>query len=300
MRLTAASASSASAAGQSQKHPLQAVHCSRSHAQQDCFSAYCLQPSWKTSMGCSYSCLPPLPVLTSHTRTEYAACDQQGLASSNYRAVCAFREQRPNPCMMPSPVASANWAHMHSGVLHDFQSPHAAAAYASLGHLHSQPPAERWLPLLALGRTRLPCTETLCRLAQGPHASTIQHVHSEPPAECMLLLLSHSQAALTCAGAFFIPPGGGHLVLRALAHAAVPQHAHAVVRPEGAVAPEADLQGRASAHQLTRCAWGAEQQNLLWQAFSSDEMEPSSARHYHSITFCRQIGTLVPEMQTPC
>ena len=65
----------------------------------------------------------------------------------------------------------------------------------------------------------------------------------------MKLLRFVSQATLTCAGALFVPPGGGHLVLRALAHAAVPQHAHAVIRPEGAVAPEADLQGR---HQHNR------------------------------------------------
>ena len=108
---------------------------------------------------------------------------------------------------------------------------------------------------------------------------------------CTLLLLSPSQATLTCTGALFISPGGGHLILRALAHAAVPQHAHAVVWPEGAVAPEADLQIWASAQQVGGCAWGADRQRSLWQAFSCEEAEPSSARHHFSTPFCQLAGT---------
>ena len=46
----------------------------------------------------------------------------------------------------------------------------------------------------------------------------------------------------TTAGSVCILEGAGDLVWLTLAHATVPQHAHAVIRPEGAVTPQAGLE----------------------------------------------------------
>ena len=43
-------------------------------------------------------------------------------------------------------------------------------------------------------------------------------------------------------GRVSILPGRRHLIRLALAHAAVPQHAHPIVRPEGAVAVQIHLE----------------------------------------------------------